>query len=272
MGGRRMNPVICIEMIYPGIKQEEKITKIKQAGFSWIEFWDWRDKNIKLLHSSCHQLNIKVTNFSGQRKGDLIASATHKQLFADLKEAINVAEKLNCPYLMLLTDELGNGGIVKNNYTSIKPENKYNNIISGLKKAISLTPEPITLVLEILNTKIDHPGYYLDNMENAVKIIREINHPRLKILADLYHLGVMGYNIKQIINQYLPEIGYFHIADIPGRHEPGRGNINWKDILELLKKKGYNGCVGFEYSPAHDSDESLVKIKNLWQSVFPEYS
>jgi hydroxypyruvate isomerase len=105
-------------------------------------------------------------------------------------------------------------------------------------------------------------------MDTAVKIIREINHPQLKILADLYHLGVMEHDIKQIIKRYLPEIGYIHIADIPGRHEPGTGKIDWKEILELLKAERYDGFVGFEYSPAHDSDESLLQIKNLWESVF----
>jgi hydroxypyruvate isomerase len=171
---------------------------------------------------------------------------------------------------MLLTDELGKEGVVKYNHSELSAKEKYDNIISGLEKAISLTPDCITLVLEILNTKIDHPGYCLDNMDTAIKIIREINHPQLKILADLYHLGVMEHDIKQIIKQYLPEIGYIHIADIPGRHEPGTGKIDWKEILELLKAERYNGFVGFEYSPAYDSDESLLQIKNLWKSVFPE--
>jgi len=212
-----------------------------------------------------------VANFSGQRQGSLIASDTHQKVLADLKDAIKAANKLNCPYLMLLTDELGEGGIVKQNFSEISPQEKYYNIISILEKAIQLTPDSITLVLEILNTKIDHPGYYLDNMETAVEIVKEINHPRLKILADLYHLGVMDHNIKQIINQYLPEIGYFHIADIPGRHEPGTGSVNWYSILKLIKDKGYKGFIGFEYCPINDSDKSLIKIKNLWSSVFPEY-
>ena len=267
-----MNPVICIEMLHPDIKPEERIKKIKQAGFFWIEFWDWKDKNIELLESRCYQFNVNVANFSGQRQGSLIASDTHQKVFTDLKDAIKVAKKLNCPYLMLLTDELGEGGIVKQNFSEISPKEKYDNILFGLEKIIKLTPDSITLVLEILNTKIDHPGYYLDNMETAVKIVREINHPRLKILADLYHLGVMEHDIKQIIKKYLSEIGYIHIADIPGRHEPGTGSVDWYSILKIIKEKGYHGFVGFEYSPANDSDESLIKIKNLWQYIFPDFA
>ena len=266
-----MKPVICIEMIYPQIKSHEKIVIIKETGFSQIEFWDWKDKNISLFNSLCDKHNMKITNFSGQRKGDLIAISTHKHMLAELKEATKVAEKLGCPNLMLLSNQLEENGRVANSHEEISPEEKYKNIIHGLEKSINLTPDSITLQLETLNTKIDHPGYYLNDIDTAVKIVREINHPRLKILADLYHLGIMGFNLKDIIKKYMPEIGYFHIADIPGRHEPGSGNMNWKEILELIKEEGYEGFVGFEYSPAYDSDESLFKIKNLWQSVVPEY-
>lgn len=265
-----MKPVICIEMLYTELQLEEKLKAISQAGFSRIEFWDWKDKDLALLYSSCQQYNLKVANFSGQRQGSLIARKTHQKIFSDLEEAVKVAKTLYCPYLMLLTDQLGEGGIVENSYQELSAEEKYYNIISGLEKAIRLTPDSITVILETLNTKIDHPGYYLDNIETAVKIVREIKHPRLKILADLYHLGVMGFNLIQLIEEHYTEIGYFHIADIPGRHEPGTGSIDWQDILQFIKERGYQGFVGFEYSPANDSTESLIKIKNLWQSIFPK--
>ncbi len=262
-----MKPVICLEMLYSEYSLVEKIKKISQAGFSYLEFWDWKDKDITLLYSLSHKYKVRVVNFSGQRQGSIIASNTHHKVYTDLKEAIIVAKKLNCPYLMILTDQLGKEGMVENSYPELSPEEKYNNIITALKKAISITPNSITLLLEILNTRVDHPGYYLNNIETAVKIIREIDNPRLKILADLYHLGVMGYDLKEIIEKYLKEIGYFHIADIPGRHEPGTGEIDWYSIILLLKEKNYQGFVGFEYSPARDSYQSLLQIKRLWQAA-----
>ncbi len=265
-----MRPVICIEMLYAHLQPEEKIKAIAQSGFPWIEFWDWKDKDIASLQSVCLKNHIRVANFSGQRKGSLIAGVTHEKIFSDLKEAIKVADKLNCPYLMLLSDQLGEGGRVENSHPELNPEEKYRNMISGLQKAINLTPDSMTLVLEILNTRIDHPGYYLDDIETAVRIVKEIHHPRLKILADLYHLGVMGFDLKQLIKKHLAEIGYFHIADIPGRHEPGTGQVDWPAILRLIKESSFQGFVGFEYAPAQDSTESLKKIQALWQLIFPE--
>ena len=264
-----MKPAICIEMLYPELLLAEKIKEISQVGFPFLEFWDWRDKDIPLINSLDQKYDIKVVNFSGQRLGSLIASTTHHEVFSDLEEAIRVAQQLNCPNLMLLTDQLGEKGKVENSYPELSPEEKYYNIISALKKAINIIPDSITLLLEILNTRIDHPGYYLHNIDIAFKIIQEINHPHLKILADLYHIGTMGFDLKEVIEKYLPSIGYFHIADIPGRHEPGTGEINWYSILQLLKEKHYQGFIGFEYSPAQDSRESLIKIKHLWQKIFP---
>ena len=265
-----MKPVICIEMIYPERELNKKIEAVARERFSWIEFWDWKDKNLDLLLSSCQKFKIQVANFSGHRLGSLIAGDTHPKIFSDVKEAVKAAAKLHCPYLMLLTDQLGEGGIVENSHPELSMEEKYHNIISSLDTIIDLTPDSITLVLETLNTRIDHPGYYLNNIDTAVQIIRAINHPRLKILADLYHLGVMELNLNEIIKNDLPEIGYFHIADLPGRHEPGTGQVDWLSILQLIKESGYQGFVGFEYSPEQDSTDSLRKIKALWQSIVPD--
>jgi|LSQX01.1.fsa_nt_gb hydroxypyruvate isomerase len=266
-----MKPVICLEMLYPELTIPQKIREISQAGFPYLEFWDWKDKDIPLISSLSQRYNIRVVNFSGQRQGSLISSKTHHKVFSDLEEAIRVAKVLNCPYLMLLTDQLGEGGIVENSYPELTLQEKYHNTITSLKKAIDISPAYITLLVEILNTKVDHPGYYLDDIDTGIKIIREVNHSRLKILADLYHLAVMGFDLKEIIEKYLPDIGYFHIADLPGRHEPGTGIVDWCSILLLLKEKQFNGFVGFEYSPALDSYESLIKIKQLWNAVFPGF-
>ena len=88
----------------------------------------------------------------------------------------------------------------------------------------------------------------------------------MKILCDLYHFGVMGADLKKIVMNHLSEIGHFHIADVPGRHEPGSGSIDWAAMLRLIQDRGYTGCVGFEYFPEGDSDASLEAIHSLWEA------
>lgn len=259
-----MEPVICIEMIYPDLKPAEKIRKISRYGFRYVEFWGWRDKDIPELKSACLENGVRIANFSGHRKGSLVAEVTHELFEKDLCEAISVAHELDCSILMLLSNELGEGGRVENTYPEIPEADKYANLRLGLEKALLSSPEHILLVLEPLNTRIDHPGYFLDSMETAVSLIKEINNPRLKILCDLYHFGVMNCDLNHLIRSNLDLIGYIHIADFPGRHEPGTGSADWLSLLELLENRNYQGYVGFEYSPENDSGDSLLRIRALW--------
>ena len=259
-----MKPAICIEMLYPESDPAYKITKVAEFGFKYVEFWDWRNKDVFNLISACLEHGLSIVNFCGHRQGSLVAADTHDLFLADLKKAFPVASKLDCPMLIVLTNEMGADGSAKDPYDDIPSAEKYQNVRIGLEKALDITPKNVTLVLEPLNTRIEHPGYYLSDMETAVSLIKEINHPRLKILCDLYHLGVMGADLTTLITNYLEYIGHIHIADFPGRHEPGTGSANWPAILKLLKMKGYKGYVGFEYAPLQDSEESLKAVRALW--------
>ncbi len=268
----KMEPVICFEMIYtdlnpPDLDPSQKVTRIAEQGFQKVEFWGWWDKDIPALRSACQEADVQITNFSGHRKGSLIARETHDLFLDDLKDAVGVAGELDCPTLMLLSNELGEGGRVTEQYDQIASNEKHRYLLEGLKKALDVTPEEISLVLEPLNTKVDHPGYYLADMATSVSLIKEIDDPRLKILADLYHLGVMGEDLGAIIDEHVDLIGYVHIADFPGRHEPGTGSADWKSLLTRLQSGGYTGSVGFEYLPLRDSEESLKRIKELWDQV-----
>ncbi len=248
----------------PDLDPSQKVGRIAAQGFQRVEFWSWRDKNIPALRSSCQDAGVQIVNFSGHRKGSLIARETHDLFLADLKDAVGVAGELGCPTLMLLSNELGEGGRVTERYDQIPSNEKYSNLLDGLKRALDATPKEISLVLEPLNTKVDHPGYYLADMATSVSLIKEINDARLKILADLYHLGVMGEDLGAIIDEHVDLIGYVHVADYPGRHEPGTGSADWKSLLTRLQRRGYTGSVGFEYSPLKDSEESLKRIRELW--------
>ncbi len=210
---------------------------------------------------------MQIANFSGHRRGSLIARETHDLFLEDLEDAVGVARELDCPTLMLLSNELGEGGRVTEIYDHVPSSEKYANLLEGLGRALEAVPDEINLVLEPLNTKVDHPGYYLVDMATAAAVIREINNPRLKVLADLYHLGVMGENLEALIDEHVNLIGYVHIADFPGRHEPGTGSADWNSLLSRLKERGYSGSVGFEYSPLEDSEESLNRIKALWDEA-----
>lgn len=269
LNGDTVKPVICLDTLYPALTAAEKVVKIAAAGFSQIEFWDWRDKDLAELNAVCRQYNVKVVNFSGHRQSSLTNEAAHDALLAEIAEAVHVSQQFNFPALMLLTDALSSDGSADSSNQHIPAAEKYRNTVLALRTILDATPQDQHYLLEPLNTALDHPGYFLSDMRTAQAIVREVDSPRLKVLCDLYHLGMMGFDPVQVIDNYLPEIGHFHIADIPGRHEPGTGAMDWPAILQHIQQAGYNGTVGFEYFPQYDTDDSLATIHWLWNLLAP---
>lgn len=255
-------------MLYPGLDDLEKMKRIAAAGFPLMEFWGWKGKPIDGIAELVSHEGVKIKNFSGQRRGDLIDRETHALVLEDLQESVEVAGKLGTDTLMVLTNELGDGGRVLHPCSHIPGEVKRANVIEGLGKAVSTIPEHMKLVLEPVNSLVDHEGYYIDQIEEAAAIVEEVGDSRLSILCDLYHQAVMGDDLEHLIRTFAPVIGYIHIADCPGRHEPGTGSVDWRSILGVIAACGYEGCVGFEYSPKDDSAESLHTIRELWDDVF----
>ncbi len=267
--GKEMKASICFEMLYSGLNPVDKVKNIAKYGFEYFEFWSWRDKDLDELKQLKQTIGMKTAIFSGQRKGDLIQESTHDILLDDLEDALSGAKLLGNNTLMILTQELGDEGVVMNKYQSSSDSEKRNSLVIGLRKILEVIPTDFNIVIEPLNTVLDHVGYYLYDIPKAVDIIKEIDDKRLSILCDLYHQGMMGDDLLSIIENYAPYIGYYHIADIPTRHEPriGQGAIDWQKILTSIKQSGYTGFVGFEFSPEGDSDNALRSIQELWQSV-----
>jgi hydroxypyruvate isomerase len=116
----------------------------------------------------------------------------------------------------------------------------------------------LDFVIEPLNTLTDHPGYFLDSTKIAFEIILEIHHPRVRVLCDIYHMAVMGENLLGDIERHMDPIGYFHVADAPGRNEPGAGDFRYGEISALLRKLDYRGVVRFEYSPSNGRNVASI--------------
>ena len=231
---------VCIDSIYPQENLKEKLEKIKQAGFKFIEFWDWRDKDLELIINS----GLKVTNFSGNRVSSLTLDSKEK-IIQEVNASIDAAKKLKCKHIMLLSDVLENDGSVKIN--SISSGKKFLRLYDNLRTLAEIAEERDTkLVIEPLNTLKDHKNYYLDNFQKTLELIQLINSEHLKILYDIYHMQIMEGNILDTLQKYCQFIGYIHIANVPYRCEPWAGELDFKFILKELSKV-YSGFAGFEF-------------------------
>lgn len=231
---------LCIDSIYPKENLEEKLTRIKQAGFKFIEFWDWRDKDLEIIINS----GLKVSNFSGNRISSLTLDNKEK-VIQEVDVSIDAAKRLKCDRIMLLSDILEGDGSVKTN--SLSSEKKLLCLYDNLRVLVEVAKKrDIMLVIEPLNSLKDHKNYYLDNFQKTLELIQSINSEHLKILYDIYHMQIMEGNILETIQKYHQFIEYIHIANVPYRCEPWIGELDYKFIFKELSKV-YSGVVGFEF-------------------------
>ncbi len=144
----------------------------------------------------------------------------------------------------------------------IPPDVDRKTAMAVLEKNVALAVDAfsgtdVTILLEPVNG-VDHPNFLLQKTEDAVELIDRVAVENVMVQMDLYHRQIMQGNLVQALQQFLPVIGHIQFADVPGRHEPGTGEINFDTIFRILDKLGYDGWVGAEYKPSQNTAESLT--------------
>lgn len=259
-----MKKSICIETIFTEVPFENRFALASEAGFSYVEFWSWADKDIQKIKELSQKYQLKIASFSGDQDFSLIDASQSKDYIAFMKESIKTAKYLDCDTLVIHSNALGDGGVVLNHYSDRNNSQKIATMFNVLKELSTVAEqEKVTLTLEALNTKLDHVGNFLANTEDPVEIIKVVNSPYIKVLYDVYHMQIMEGNIIDTLKQHIDSIGYIHIADVPGRHEPGTGEINYQNVIAALRELNYDKVLGFELFPLNTSKQAVEVIKNL---------
>ncbi len=138
--------------------------------------------------------------------------------------------------------------------------------VANLARAADrLAADGIDVMLEPINTRVDVPGYLLDSTALAVECIARVARPNVRLQFDVYHMQVMQGDLLRSIERLLPHIGHIQIADNPGRHEPGTGEIAFGRLLPAIDALGYTGHVGCEYTPAGDTLAGLAWARDWLQ-------
>jgi len=122
----------------------------------------------------------------------------------------------------------------------------------------------VMFVLENLNAEVDHPGVPFGKAADTLALVRAVDHPQLKLMLDLYHAQIGEGNLIELIGKAFPYIGEIQVADVPGRCEPGTGEINYPAIAAALRKHGYQGTVGLEAFAEADSDLALRRFRAVF--------
>ena len=249
---------LCLEMLFTDRPFIERLAVASRLGYRAIEFWDWRDKDLPALADVAAHLGLTIAAMSGNRQHALIDPDATAKLIEEMDQVFAAAEGLNCSRIMMLSDVLRDDGSAAPRPPQ-PPEEKIESMVDNLRAlAGRAETASVTLLLEPLNTALDHRGCFLNTSALGVEIVRRVNSPRVKLLYDIYHMSMMGEDVLTEIEKNLEWLGYLHVADLPGRHQPGTGRIDYKAVNTLLKQAKYEGFIGMEFS-ALGPDEQAAK-------------
>lgn len=242
----------CIPAIFGAEPIAQALADVRAAGLKHYEFWGWNAAQIEEYRAAQEKYGLTPVTFCTTFH-DLTDPNGREAYLAGIRETISACKKLGCDRIITQ---------VGPELAQYSREEQHQSIVAGLRAAAPLLKESgITLLFEPLNTRIDHPGYYLWRMDEAFAIADEVNSPNVKILCDLYHQYVMGDLDLAAIVANLDKIGHFHMAGYPGRHEPHiDSEVDYKTILGAIRTAGYRGSVGLEYFPVHPAQDGLNEL------------
>lgn len=248
-----VNLSICIEMVFDDEPFHKRIRRAKEAGADAVEFWDWREKDLKTLESTAKETG---THIIGCTAGGVLTDPNSIDDTVDtICESIETAEKFGIPTL------IATSGPDQEQYNR---ESQRKSIIEVLSQVAPRAEEAgVTIALEPLNVAVDHPNSYLFSSDEGFSIIGAVGSPAITLLYDVYHQQITEGNVIQTITNNIDQIGHIHIADVPGRNEPGTGELNYKNIFAAIDDTDYEGYMGCEFSPTVDPEESLVNTLNM---------
>jgi len=248
-----MDYSVCVPAVFNGMLITEALKCIREAGYNHYEIWSWWDKDLDLLYRVQHELHLRLTALC-TRFIPLTDPNQRTAYLEGLRESVDASRKLGSDIIITQVGQEIQG---------VPRKQQHQNIIDGLKACLPILEKyGCKLLIEPLNTKIDHPGYFLWQSEEAFEITDAVGSPLVQILYDVYHQHIMGEDTIQEISRNTEGIGHIHIAGHPGRHEPHINNeIDFGAVIKALKASGYKQKVGLEYIPLGTPIEGLREIK-----------
>ncbi|MEO5314657.1 TIM barrel protein [Pseudarthrobacter sp. CC12] len=240
---------VCAEMVYGDLPLVERVERIHGQGFE-AELWDTRGRDIAALTAT----GARFSSMSGYFGGSLIDPSSTDQVLASAEKLIPVALELGVERMVVHPSELGEGG------RAVRPLQRSTGQmwLTGLRTlerlAVLGEKHGVTFALENLNTTVDHPGIPLARARDTMALVSAVNHPNVRMMLDLYHAQIGEGNLIELVRAALPWTGEVQVADVPGRFEPGTGEINYRAVATALDEAGYDGVIGLEAGASGGQD------------------
>ncbi len=238
---------------FPGSTVVEKLDTVAAWGLPGYE-WLGANGDPKPIREKADSLGLELSCIGGAGKiaaGQMVLPSDHDKVVDQFKERVKLAKEINCKHLV---------GLSGNTREDASYEEQMKNVVKCIKRLAPIAEKnDVILVMEALNPLVDHKGYFLTRTDQAMEILKEIDSPNVKMLFDIYHQQITEGNVIRNLSTNIDRIGHFHVADNPGRKEPGTGELNYKNIFKAIASTNYSGFVALECGHSTKNYEDTLK-------------
>ena len=253
---------VMLWTVFTGLPFEQRLEKIAEAGYRNVqlvgEYNKWTDADFQRANAKRKELGITFDCTAGLKHG--VANPEHREpLLAELRDALVTMERIGCPAMILLSG---------NRVPGMPREVQHKCCIDTLQAAAklvegkSINGQPARLLLETIDPD-ENPMYYLTGISEALEVVQAVNHPQVQLLYDFFHEQIAAGNLIAKLEKSIPHLGLVHVADVPGRHEPGTGEINYENIFRKLVEHSYTGMIAMEFQPTGDPVSQLRAAREM---------
>ena len=229
----------------------QRFERAAQAGFSSVEFWEHNknSRNMNSVAALARKLDLSIVQFTGWGGPSLADTSNHNDFIETMKRVTEIAHQLNAPMFTVVGHQT---------LKTIPQAESLAHLSLALETAAPILEDAKKmLILEPFNP-VDHQGHFLNGSADALRICREIDSPFIKINWDLYHMQLTEGNIVENLYAGIDQVGYIQVADIPGRHQPGSGELNYNFIFNAIDAIGYKGPIGLECWPENNDEKRAI--------------
>jgi len=242
---------VMLWTIYRDLPFEQRLDKVGQAGYHAVElvgeFKDWSDANFQAANRKKRELGITFDATAGLHRS-LTDPADRDAFLDEIRAMLTVMDKLECTKLIVLSG---------NKVPSMSHEDQSKSCVEGLKRAADLASKKnVELLLENIDPE-ENPKYFLTSVSEGFDIVREIGSPHVRFLYDFFHEQISEGNLIEKLEKNIDVVGLVHVADVPGRHEPGTGEIHYPNIYRKLAQLKYDRYCAMEFLATGDPVNSL---------------
>jgi len=247
---------VMLWTVFKKLPVAQRLEKVAEAGYSNVElvgeYKKWSDAEFREAKSKRKELKLHFDVTAGLKHG-VANPADRDGLISDVRNELPIMEEIECPAVIIMS-----GNVVP----GMPREQQHQSCIEGLKRAAELVEgkqingQPVRLLLENIDPE-ENPKYYLTSVAEGFDVVRAVNHPQVRLLYDFFHEQISEGNLIEKLEKNIEYTGLVHIADVPGRHAPGTGEIHYENIYRKLAQLKYDRMVAMEFMPLGDEVSEL---------------